>query len=71
MIQILFRPKLIRSDLCFSSYLILWIFIPLLFFPVFTYGQDLQTEIKYLSGTGYKNTVEWDFFCTNGRKSGK
>ncbi len=30
-----------------------------------------QTEIKYLSGTGVDNAVEWDFFCTQGRKSGE
>ncbi len=30
-----------------------------------------QTEIQYLSGTGEDNTVQWDFFCTAGRNSGK
>ncbi|HET6559077.1 MAG TPA: glycoside hydrolase family 2 TIM barrel-domain containing protein [Prolixibacteraceae bacterium] len=30
-----------------------------------------KTEIKYLSGTGSDSTVEWDFFCTAGRNSGK
>lgn len=30
-----------------------------------------HTEIKYLSGTGSDNTVQWDFFCTKGRNSGK
>lgn len=29
------------------------------------------TEIVYLSGTDASNTVEWDFFCTDGRNSGK
>lgn len=29
-----------------------------------------QKEIKYLSGTDSKNTVQWDFFCTGGRNSG-
>ncbi len=33
------------------------------------YGQ--YTEIKYLSGTGYDNTVNWHFYCTEGRNSGK
>lgn len=30
-----------------------------------------STEIKYLSGTGSKHTVDWDFFCTGGRNSGR
>ncbi len=30
-----------------------------------------QTQIKFLSGTDAANTVEWDFFCTDGRNSGK
>ncbi|HVG43052.1 MAG TPA: glycoside hydrolase family 2 TIM barrel-domain containing protein [Chitinophagaceae bacterium] len=28
-------------------------------------------QVKYLSGTDYKNTVSWEFFCTGGRNSGK
>ena len=30
-----------------------------------------QTEILFLSGTDAANTVEWDFFCTDGRNSGQ
>ncbi|MBN1987568.1 MAG: hypothetical protein JW761_14750, partial [Prolixibacteraceae bacterium] len=30
-----------------------------------------NTEIIYLSGTDAANTVEWDFFCTDGRNSGE
>lgn len=30
-----------------------------------------ETEYQYLSGTGYDQTVEWDFFCTDGRNSGE
>jgi hypothetical protein len=30
-----------------------------------------QTEIKYLSGTGSDNTVNWQFYCTAGMNSGK
>jgi hypothetical protein len=30
-----------------------------------------QTERMYLSGTGYDHTVNWEFFCTKGRNSGK
>lgn len=31
----------------------------------------LQTERQYLSGRGCDDMVEWDFFCTDGRNSGK
>ncbi|MFW6327335.1 MAG: glycoside hydrolase family 2 protein, partial [Bacteroidota bacterium] len=30
-----------------------------------------QTEIIYLSGKDAARTVEWDFYCTDGRKSGE
>ena len=30
-----------------------------------------QTERQYLSGHGCDDMVEWDFFCTDGRNSGK
>ena len=30
-----------------------------------------QTEIIYLSGTDADNTVEWEFYCTDGRRSGE
>ena len=30
-----------------------------------------QTVIQYLSGTDKDHTVQWDFMCTKGRKSGK
>ncbi len=30
-----------------------------------------ETEIKYLSGTGSDNTVDWQFYCTAGMNSGK
>ena len=49
-----------------------------LFFPVFfSFFLNIlpvsaqKTEIKYLSGTGSDHTVTWDFFCTEGRNSGK
>jgi hypothetical protein len=34
-----------------------------------SYGQETIT--KYLSGTDKDNTVLWDFYCTDGRKSGE
>lgn len=30
-----------------------------------------ETEVLFLSGTGSDNTVNWQFFCTEGRNSGK
>ncbi len=30
-----------------------------------------STQVVYLSGTDADDTVEWDFFCTDGRNSGK
>lgn len=36
---------------------------------LFLNGQT--TNIQYLSGQGSDDAVEWDFFCTNGRKSGE
>ncbi|MBC7913464.1 MAG: glycoside hydrolase family 2, partial [Pyrinomonadaceae bacterium] len=34
-------------------------------------SQAQQTRIKYLSGTGKDQTVNWDFFVTSGMNSGK
>ena len=33
-------------------------------------ASKLETQIRYLSGTGKDDAVLWDFFCTGGRKSG-
>lgn len=30
-----------------------------------------ETSVLYLSGTGNDHTIQWDFFCTGGRNSGK
>lgn len=44
----------------------------LLFFTVtYSYGYSQNTIIKYLSGTDKDHTVQWDFYCTGGRKSGE
>lgn len=34
-------------------------------------AQSSETEVIYLSGKGNNDTKEWDFFCTEGRKSGE
>ncbi|MEP6747319.1 MAG: glycoside hydrolase family 2 TIM barrel-domain containing protein [Bacteroidota bacterium] len=41
----------------------------LIFFPMAAICQS--TEIKYLSGTGNDNTVNWSFFCTGGMNANK
>jgi hypothetical protein len=45
------------------------LFFLFLFFSFSLLAQN--TEIKYLSGTGSNNTVNWQFYCTDGMKSGK
>jgi hypothetical protein len=41
----------------------------LFFFSGFVLNAQ-KTEIIYLTGTDKDHTVQWDFFCTNGRNSG-
>ncbi len=40
-----------------------------LLFSISLFSQS--TQIVYLSGTDADNTVEWEFYCTDGRKSGE
>lgn len=42
-----------------------------IFLTSISYINAQKTEIQYLSGTGSDQTVNWDFFCTEGRNSGK
>ena len=44
-----------------------------LFLTSFLYAQktDKETLIQYLSGKGADDAVAWDFYCTDGRNSGK
>ena len=34
-------------------------------------NDDVETHRQYLSGTGCDDMVEWDFRCTDGRRSGQ
>lgn len=34
-------------------------------------SSDVETGIQYLSGKGFDDAVDWEFFCTEGRNSGK
>ncbi|WP_121812172.1 glycoside hydrolase family 2 protein [Mucilaginibacter kameinonensis] len=45
--------------------------LQLLFIATCFNASGQQTIIKYLSGTDKDHTVQWDFFCTDGRKSGQ
>ncbi|HKJ79353.1 MAG TPA: hypothetical protein VKA10_07445, partial [Prolixibacteraceae bacterium] len=45
------------------------LFFTLLLFVIGVHAQ--QTEIKYLSGTDAANTVEWDFYVSDGQNSGE
>ena len=40
-------------------------------FLILTEVSGQETQIFYLSGTGKDNTVDWQFYCTSGRQSGK
>jgi hypothetical protein len=44
------------------------LFLTLISFPFNLSAQ--KTIVQYLSGTGSDNTVDWEFFCTEGRLSG-
>ncbi|AYL94943.1 glycoside hydrolase family 2 protein [Mucilaginibacter celer] len=45
------------------------VFLQLLFMATCFKSFGQETIIKYLSGTDKDHTVQWDFFCTDGRKS--
>jgi hypothetical protein len=54
------------------------IFLLIAFYPLFITaqtGRSVQegksTAIRYLSGTGKDDMVEWEFYCSDGRKSGE
>jgi len=54
----------------FIKYFIL-LFLIYFQFPLSVFSnQPPEKQIQYLSGTDNENTVTWDFFCTDGRKSG-
>ncbi len=46
-------------------------FLSLILLFIFIKSAGQKTEIQFLSGTDKDNTVQWDFFCTNGMNSGK
>lgn len=46
-------------------------FYSLLFLLGSLFASGQATDVKYLSGHGSDDAVEWDFFCTEGRKSGE
>jgi hypothetical protein len=57
-----FKVKFMKIKNLFLTLLVLII-------PSLVFAQT--TEIVYLSGTDAANTVDWEFFCTDGRNSGE
>lgn len=47
-----------------------WIQLIIIAFSFVTISAQ-QTEIMYLSGNDAENTIDWEFYCTKGRKSGE
>ena len=54
-----------------ASILIAFAFTPSLFAASSATPAIPSEMLKYLSGTGSDDTVQWDFFCTAGRRSGE
>ena len=50
--------------------LLLYIFLLISASPVWA-QENVETHRQYLSGHGCDDMVDWDFFCTGGRNSGK
>ncbi len=49
----------------------LFLLLATVLFTITVDAQSKKTEILYLSGTGKDDMVQWDFFCSDGRNSGK
>lgn len=49
---------------------VFWFALIALFMVAQANAQETKTETVYLSGRGNSDAVEWDFYCTAGRKSG-
>jgi hypothetical protein len=60
--QIIFIKLTLNMKKLILSYLII---------NFFTFVNSQESEIKYLSGKGINDAVEWEFYCTEGRKSGE
>ena len=46
------------------------LYMVLLGISIFSPSLAQQNKVIYLSGTGFDKTVEWDFYCSDGNKSG-
>ncbi len=56
---------------CKRRYFQQCLFVLLIMIHVSVPVLQAQTEILYLSGTGADHRVDWEFFCSKGRNSGK
>jgi hypothetical protein len=54
--------RMLRALILFVSALFVWC--------GYAQAQNPKTEVRYLSGTGSDDAVLWDFFCTEGHRSG-
>ena len=59
--------KLVKAS---DAALLVWLATSALVIPTVSLGQH-ETEYLYLSGHGKDDPVQWNFFCTGGRNSGK
>lgn len=48
-----------------------YVFTLLLGFGLLWQGYGQETEVRYLSGKGVDDAVDWEFYCTEGMNSGK
>ena len=65
------RRQLILGQLAVGAFLLASA-LPCIVVPCMgVQSKPYQTKVRYLSGTGKDDAVEWDFFCTGGRKSGQ
>ena len=51
-----------------------WLYRLMIYFALFSFAGMIHAQstiIQYLSGTGNDNTLDWEFYCSAGRNSGK
>jgi beta-galactosidase/beta-glucuronidase len=66
-ISLVFKTQIIMNR---NSIFLILLVITLFSHVEFSSAQN-QTTVKYLSGTGKDNTVDWEFYCSYGMNSGK
>jgi hypothetical protein len=69
------KPKsLVSKVICFANKGVFSAcfagFVFSLFLGFETWASPVHKQVVFLSGIDNEHTVDWDFFCTSGRKSG-